>query len=309
MLPLPSDLYPFQGKALDLEGLRYHYLDEGQGEAVVMLHGNPTWSIYYRNLVLALRGRRRTIVPDHIGCGLSDKPGDDRYEYTLDRRVADLDRLLEHLGLTADLTLVLHDWGGMIGMAWAHLHPERVRRLVLLNTAAFLLPAEMSFPWPLWFARDTALGAFLIRGFNAFSRVAAVVCCKKNPMPKRVRAAYCAPYDSWANRIATLRFVQDIPLRPGDRCYDRVSEVAAGLERFRDRPILVGWGERDFVFDRHFLDAWIRYFPHAEVERYPECGHYVLEDVGDPLVRRIERFLDEHPLTRTNAATPLQFEI
>src|ERR1700726_1277861 len=100
--------------------LRLHYLDEGQGPPIVMLHGNPTWSYYYRDLVKGLCGEHRVIVPDHIGCGGSDKPGDDRYEYPLERRVFDLEALLDHLGLRDNLTLVLHDWGGMIGMAFAH---------------------------------------------------------------------------------------------------------------------------------------------------------------------------------------------
>src|SRR5205823_3246531 len=107
---------------------------------VVMLHGNPTWSFYYRNLVLSLRDSYRTIVPDHIGCGLSDKPDDSRYRYTLESRVTDLEALLEHLGVTCDITLVVHDWGGMIGLAYAVRHPERIRRLVILNTGAFHLP-------------------------------------------------------------------------------------------------------------------------------------------------------------------------
>src|SRR5512137_1488563 len=132
---MPSDLkksYPFTGRSLDLDGLRFHYLEEGEGLPVVMIHGNPSWSFYYRNLVLALRDRYRCIVPDHVGCGLSAKPGDDRYDYTLPRRVDDLERLIDHLGLMEKITLVLHDWGGMIGMAYALRHPGRIGRLVLL---------------------------------------------------------------------------------------------------------------------------------------------------------------------------------
>src|SRR5262245_42431913 len=104
-------LYPFTGHFLNLNGLRYHYLDEGRGSPIVMLHGNPTWSFYYRNLVIALRDNHRTIVPDHIGCGLSDKPADSQYRYTLSERVSNLERLLEHLDIENDITLVLHDWG------------------------------------------------------------------------------------------------------------------------------------------------------------------------------------------------------
>ena len=112
----------------DSRGLRLHYIDEGEGEPVVMLHGNPSWSFLYRNLIDSLRGSHRVIVPDHIGCGLSEKPDDSRYTYTLQSRMDDLEDLLDHLGLDRELTLVLHDWGGMIGMAYAARHPERIAR-------------------------------------------------------------------------------------------------------------------------------------------------------------------------------------
>jgi cis-3-alkyl-4-acyloxetan-2-one decarboxylase len=283
--------YPFTGHTLDLDGLSYHYLDEGKGEPVVMVHGNPSWSFYYRNLVLALREDYRCIVPDHIGCGFSDKPGDDRYDYTLSRRVDDLERLIDHLDLPGKITLVLHDWGGMIGMTYAHRHPERIGRLVLLNTAAFHLPKEKKFPLGLKICRDTLLGTFLVRGFNAFSVGASIVGCKKNPMTEDLRLAYRSPYDSWHNRIATLRFVQDIPLQPGDRNYALVSEVAAGLDRFSDLPIAIFWGELDFVFDTSFLNEWIRRFPKATVHRYHDAGHYILEDMEEEVVPLIEEFL------------------
>ncbi len=182
---------------------------------MVMLHGNPTWSFYYRNLVRSLRDSHRVIVPDHIGCGLSDKPDDSRYDYTLARRVDDLEALLDHLGLKGNLTLVLHDWGGMIGMAYASRYPERIARLVLLNTGAFLKPPGKRLPLSLWLGRNTAVGAWLIRGLNAFSRCALRWCARK-PLPEAVQAGYLAPYDCWANRIAVLRFVQDIPLHPRD---------------------------------------------------------------------------------------------
>lgn len=283
--------YPFLGRYLDLDGLRYHYLDEGNGEPVVMLHGNPSWSFYYRNLVIALRGKFRCIVPDHIGCGLSDKPGDDRYDYTLARRVADLERLLDHLGINGRITLVLHDWGGMIGMAYAVRHQSRIGRLVIMNTAAFHLPEGKRFPFALKLCRDTGLGAFLVRGFNAFSLAASFVGCKRNPMPPELRRAYRMPYNSWHNRIATLRFVQDIPLAPDDRAYDLVSSVEAGLGRFSDLPMAIFWGERDFVFDGPFLTEWERRFPKAEIHRYHDGGHYILEDVKNEVIPLITRFL------------------
>lgn len=288
-------LYPFTVHYLNLSGLRYHYLDEGRGEPLVMLHGNPTWSFYYRNLVLGLRDKYRVVVPDHIGCGLSDKPGDSRYEYSLRQRVTDLEALVDHLGLPDNLTLVLHDWGGMIGMAFAHRHPERIRRLVILNTAAFPLPQGKRLPWSLRWCRTPLIGPLLVRGFNAFCRGAARYCVRK-PMPAEVRNAYLAPYDSWRNRIAVLRFVQDIPLTATDRGFDLVKEVADDLHRFASLSMLICWGEQDFVFDHFFLDEWRRRFPQAEVHVFPDAGHYVLEDAGTEILPLIRDFLRRHPL-------------
>jgi pimeloyl-ACP methyl ester carboxylesterase len=293
---VPRDLYPFEGKLLNLGGLRYHYLDEGKGEPVVMVHGNPSWSFYYRNLVQGLRGEYRTIVPDHIGCGLSDKPGDDRYPYTLRRRVADLTVLLESLALEQKITLVLHDWGGMIGMAYAAAYPERIGRIVLFNTAAFHLPAGKKVPFALTFMRDSKLGALMVRGFNGMSRGTSLIGCKRNPMPRALRDAYAAPYDSWENRIATLRFVQDIPIHPDDPSYDDVTLAEEGLPLFRNTPALICWGEKDFVFDREVLGVWRAIWPHAEVKAFPDCGHYVLEDAADDIVPRVRAFLHAHPL-------------
>jgi haloalkane dehalogenase len=292
-----NDLYPFQSRYLDLGGFRLHYLDEGRGDPVVLLHGNPTWSFYYRDLVRALRDDYRVIAPDHVGCGLSDKPDDEHYEYTLGQRALDLEVLLDHLGVRGDITLVLHDWGGMIGMTYAAWHPKRVRRLVVLNTAAFHLPRAKRFPWQLRLCRNPLLGPVLVRGLNAFSRGAVRVCCTRRPLSAEARAAYLAPYDSWKNRVAVLRFVQDIPLRPGDRSYELVGEVQAGLGRFRDVPVLICWGEKDFVFDRHFLEEWQRRFPQAEVHRFADAGHFVLEDAGDEIISLVRTFLQAHPLS------------
>lgn len=287
--------YEFQSHFVEIDHLRLHYLDEGHGDTVVMLHGNPNWSYYYRNLVVALRDRYRCLVPDHIGCGLSDKPGDDRYEFSLAQRVADLEMWLEHCQATKDLTLVVHDWGGMIGMAFATKYPNRIRRLVILNTGAFHLPKTKPVPWQLKLARSP-VGALLVRGFNAFSRGAVKSCVTRNPMPKEVGDAYCAPYDSWEHRIAVHRFVQDIPLSPGDRGYDLITQVQDRLALLKSVPMLIGWGDRDFVFDEHFLREWQARFPEAEVHRYPDCGHYILEDAASELIPLIAKFLDSHPL-------------
>jgi haloalkane dehalogenase len=286
---------PFESRFFERGALRQHYLDAGSGDPVVMVHGNPSWSVYYRELAKALSGSHRVVVPDHIGCGLSSKPGDELYDYTLKSRVGDLESLLDSIGVKDRVTLVLHDWGGMIGMAWAVRHPERVRRLVILNTGAFPLPAAKSFPWQLVACRNP-LGALLVRGANAFAWAAASSCCTRRPMSAELRRLYLEPYDSWANRIAVQRFVEDIPLRPGDRAYELVRRTAERLTLFRDRPMLVCWGEKDFVFDRHFLDEWTRRFPEAEVHRFPDAGHYVLEDAGDLVIPLVQDFLARHPI-------------
>ncbi len=296
-----SALYPFSPHWLDVgEGVRMHYVDEGPRSAdpVLMVHGNPSWSFYYRNLVTALSGTHRAIALDHVGCGRSDKPEDARYDYTLQRRVDDLGRLVEHLGLKR-ITLVVHDWGGMIGMAWAAKHPKLISRLVILNTAAFHLPSGKTFPPTIALARSPLLGEALVRGGNAFVRGAIRYCVTRRPMTREIAAGYREPYDSWKNRIAVQRFVEDIPLRPTDRSYAILEETAAGLEALRDKPMLVGWGMRDFVFDHHFLAEWERRFPDADVHRFEDCGHYVLEDAADELIPLIQRFIDAHPLEAT----------
>ena len=307
-------LYPFESHYLDVGGLRYHYLDEGRGEPVVMVHGNPTWSFYFRELVKGLRDSYRCVVPDHIGCGLSEKPGDDRYDYTLSRRADDLGALLDHLGLDRGVTLLMHDWGGMIGMVCAMRRPERIARLAALNTAAFLKPAGKKMPWPLWVVhRRNWLSALLVQGLNAFS-VGATISATARGMSREVRRCLTAPYDCWPHRIATLRFVQDAPLRPSDRSYGVAKKLDESVHQFTDRPTLVCWGERDWVFDHRFLEEWRRRFPRAEVHTFPNAGHYVLEDEAGAILPLVREFLKRNPvdhgkapvdapMTRPNAST------
>jgi haloalkane dehalogenase len=292
MRTLPKDIYPWTPKRWDRgQGIEMSYLDEGprDGAPIVMVHGNPTWSIYYRRLVGALRGPRM-IVPDHVGMGLSDKPSDARYDYTLASRVDDLTRLLAHLIPTGKVSLVAHDWGGMIAMAWATAHPERVERIALMNTAAFPMPNDMRFPGVLRFTR-TPVGSLMVRGGNAFALGASHLCTTRQPMPRAVRRAYRAPYDTWAHRIATLRFVQDIPLDPRDASYAIVERTGQRLELLRDVPFSITWGEKDFIFGDAFLREWERRVPHADVLRIEDAGHYVIEDAPEEVVPRLVRFL------------------
>jgi haloalkane dehalogenase len=278
-------LYPFASHFVATDGVRQHYLDEGEGPAVVMVHGNPTWSFYYREAALALRHEHRIIVPDHVGCGLSDKPQD--YSYRLAQHIDNLEFLInDHLQLS-EVDLMVHDWGGAIGMGYAVRNPDRVRRLVVLNTAAFL----MDFcPFRIRVCRWPLFGSLALRGFNAFARAATTMAVRK-PLAPEVKEGLLAPYDSWENRIATLRFVQDIPLRRSHPSWETVADIQKHLHLLADKPMLICWGMQDFCFTEAFLDIWQSYFPNARVHRFEDAGHYVLEDAGDRVIPLAERFL------------------
>ena len=289
-------LYPFESHWLEIDGHRYHYLDEGSGETLLLVHGNPTWSFYWRDLVKAWRGHYRLIVPDHMGCGLSDKPQD--YEYCLARHTANLQRLIAELDLR-QITLLAHDWGGAIGMLAAVEEPQRFARLVLFNTAAF---RSNRIPLRIRVCRTPLLGELAVRGLNAFSRAALTMATTQpGGLAPAVRAGMVAPYDSWAHRIAVHRFVRDIPLSERHPSYMALWYLEEKLPRLKDHPLLLVWGMRDWCFTPHFLERFLDFFPAAEVERLDAAGHYVVEDAHEQIVPRVEQFLARHPLAEVVA--------
>jgi len=285
-----NKLYPFRSNWLDLDGIRLHYLDEGPRQAppLVMLHGNPTWSFYYRNLILPLSQNYRVIVPDHVGCGLSDKPQD--YPYMLKQHIKNVSRLLAHLELE-QMTLVLHDWGGVIGMGYAVAHPQKITRFVIFNTAAFYLP---QLPWLIRICRPNLLGGLLVRGLNAFAGVATVLgMSQRQRMTPQVRAGYLAPYNNWHNRVAIHRFVQDIPLEDDHPSRETLLKIDGNLNRLQQHPMLIVWGGGDFVFTaQEFLPEWQRRFPQAEVHLLENAGHYVVEDAHEQILPLMTAFLE-----------------
>ena len=284
------ELYPFKSQFMAIAGHRYHYIEAGEGDPVVMIHGNPSWSFYFRVLIQRLSPAYHCLAPDHIGMGYSDKPGDAAYNYTLPQRVKDLEEFLEAKGINQNITLIVHDWGGAIGMSYARRHPEAIKKLVILNTSAFHIPEGKRLPLMLHLTR-TPIGAFVVRAFNGFSAAATHIGVKRSRMSRELRQAYCAPYNSWHNRIATLRFVQDIPLKKGDPGFDYVEDLQNHLHLFRNTPVLIAWGLKDEVFDIHFLNKWIEYLPQAQVHRFEDCGHYVLEDAQEEIGKLIHDFL------------------
>jgi haloalkane dehalogenase len=283
------DLYPFESHFLSLGPHRLHYLDEGVGEPLLFVHGNPTWSFYWRNLILGLRDRHRCLAIDHIGCGLSDKPQD--YNYTLAQRIDDLSKLVERLDLTG-ITLLAHDWGGAIGLgALLHLE-ERFARIILFNTGAFPPPFV---PWRIAACRTPLLGTLAVRGLNAFARGALTMAVERpERMTADVRAGLLAPYDNWAHRVAVDHFVRDIPFSPRHPTWQTLEQIEAGLASLAHLPIQLIWGMRDWCFRPSCLDRFVQHWPNAEVERLADCGHYVVEDAHERIVPLVRDFLERH---------------
>lgn len=283
--------YPFASHFLNGDGVRMHYIDEGVGEVLLCVHGNPTWSFAWRNFVKQLSPHYRVIAVDHIGCGFSDKPQD--YPYTLGQHITNLKRVITALDLQR-VTLIAHDWGGAIGMGAAGEMPDRFSRFVLCNTAAFRstrIPLRIAVcRWPL-------AGALGVRGFNLFSRAAlSMAVSHPDRMAPAIRKGYLAPYNNWANRVAVHRFVQDIPLDPSHPSYSTLVGVEEGLQQFRQHPMLLAWGEQDWCFTPRFREEFQQFFPQAEVFSIQDAGHYLFEDAPERLIPRVSQFLREHPL-------------
>ncbi len=278
-------LYPFDSNFLTLEaGVKMHFIDEGEGVPVLMFHGNPTWSFFYRNLILNLKDQFRCIAPDHIGCGLSDKP--QTYAYTLEQHIQNAKKLVQALNLE-HYHLVFHDWGGPIGLALAEKWPNRVGKIVILNTAAFIVDG---LPWELKLCRLGKISEYLIRGANAFVN-GAIAKSTVNKLPKEVAAGYRYPYKNWKERIAVYEFVQDIPVYEQHPSYDVLKKIEADLWLLADKPVHIFWGDKDFIFTKKYFDQWQFRFPTAHSSYYPKAGHYLMEDESQSIIGGIRAFL------------------
>ncbi len=278
--------YPWTGKTLDVNGGRMHYIDEGPRDAPVLLcvHGNPTWSFYWRRIIERFSDRFRVVVPDHIGCGLSDKP--QGWPYRLEGHVDNLRHLITTLDLR-DIRLVVHDWGGAIGMGAATRLRERFSAFVVTNTAAF---RSQQIPFSIATCKLPLYGPVAVRGFNGFARVATFRAVAK-PLDPVAQEGLLYPYGSWADRIATLRFVQDIPMSPTHPSYEELTRIENGLSQLKDKPMLLLWGEQDFCFSPTFREEWQRRFPAAEVHPWADVGHYVMEDAPDRVLEAMTVFM------------------
>lgn len=284
-----AEPYPFASRFAVVDGHRMHYIDEGPRDAdatMLMVHGNPTWSFYYRRLVSHFRDRVRCVAVDHIGCGLSDKP--QQYRYTLAQHIDNLESLIDQCDLR-NVTLVAHDWGGAIGLGALLKTTDRFNRVLLMNTAAFPPPY---IPFRIAVCRWPFVGSWLVRGLNGFAR-AAITMATEQPggLAPEVARRLLSPYDSWANRVAIHRFVKDIPTSPAHPTWQVLADIESKLGQLNEWPIELVWGMRDWCFRPECLDRLLDHWPNANASRLPEAGHYVMEDAPDEVIAAAERLL------------------
>ena len=287
--------YPFDSHSLTLaEGLRYHYVDEPPGAddrpVLLMVHGNPTWSYYWRSLIAKFSNQYRCIAVDHIGCGLSDKPNESEYPFTLERRITDLMQLIEHLDLKR-ITLIAHDWGGAIGTGAAVRLPDRFGQFVFMNTAAF---RSTDCPMRIRLCRLPIFGRLAIQGLNLFSLGTLwMASANRKNLTRAVRSALLAPYDSWKHRLAVYRFVQDIPLSLRHPSYETLQKIEESLPLFQERRVCLIWGMLDWCFSPEYLKRFLQFFPEADVHRLERVHHLLLEDAPEEVAAALETFLQK----------------
>ena len=284
---IPLDLkkeYPFDSHFLKIKKNNLHYVDVGSGEIILMLHGNPTWSFFYRNLAKYFSKDYRIIVPDHMGCGLSSKPQE--YEYTLATHIENLCLLVSDLNLTG-ITLVVHDWGGAIGMGLATKHPHLIKKMVVMNTAAF---KSLEIPLRINILRNP-VGEWFIRNFNGFSGPATFMATTKGLTPL-IKKGFTLPYHDYNSRIATAKFVRDIPMNENHPTFKTLKKIEEKLPTLKV-PLLLLWGKKDFCFTMNFQKRWLDIFPEAKTVVFPDAGHYLIEDEESDVIKEIEIFLKD----------------
>jgi haloalkane dehalogenase len=273
--------YPFAPHWLDLDGLRMHYLDEGAGDPVLLLHGEPTWSFLWRKIIPPLAARARVVAPDLIGFGMSDKPTDPGW-YSYDRHVASVERLVLELGLER-LTLVVHDWGGPIGLRVAVEHADLVDRIVILDTgiAAGQPPSET---WLRFRAVVREVGGALDIGRLVEAGTA-------QGLADDVRAAYDAPFPTPESKAGPLAFPEQVPTEPEHPNTEPMNRVRDALHEWR-KPVLVVWGADDVVLPIRVAERFVETIPGATgPEPIAGASHFLQEDRPDEVAAQIVAFL------------------
>lgn len=281
--------YPFHDRFQNIDGKKYHYVEVGEGEqTVVCVHGNPTWSFYYRSLLTGLKNEARVLAVDHIGCGLSEKPRD--YPYTLRQHTDNLIAWLDAMDLRR-VVMVVHDWGGAIGLGAAVARPDRVSKLLILNTAAFPPPY---IPWRIAACRFPILGSIGIRYFNVFARAATRMTLHRlASLSPTAKAGLLAPYSSIEHRTAIDAFVQDIPMKRSHPTYATLEQLEKDLPKLAHLPIRLVWGMQDWCFRPECLTRFQKYFPQASVRKLEDVGHYVMEEAPSEVLEEMRLLLQQ----------------
>lgn len=274
--------FPFRPQFFAGPKGRQHYVDEGPrdgGPTVVCVHGNPTWAFYYRRLIHALSPAYRCLAIDHLGCGLSERPKN--FDYRLRSHVDNLVAWIDALELR-DIVLVVHDWGGAIGLSAALERIDRLRGLCVLNTAAFPPPF---IPWRIAACRTPLLGSWAIRYANAFARAALWMAVEKpDSLSPSARAGLLFPYGSPADRRGIDGFVRDIPLHREHPTYAPLERLESRLSELSSLEIALVWGMKDWCFRPECLDRLLQAWPDAHVQRLEQVGHYVMEEAPEAVI-------------------------
>jgi haloalkane dehalogenase len=270
-------------------GCAMHFVDEGSGEPIILLHGDPTWGYLYRHFIPALSRNYRCIVPDHLGMGKSDVPEDLSF-YRLEQRIAHLEALLLHLDLR-DITLVVHDWGGPVGLGFAVRHRERIKRLVLLNTWAFAPWPGGSFPRLLDLIRSPRGEAFVLQRNGYLEPALRGTTFHPEALTEHVLQAYRAPFPTPESRLAMVWWSRDIPVTDTDVSYATMKRIEDALPLFRQTPVLLIWGMQDPVLPPAVLRQWQRLYPQAVTYEIEDASHFLQEDAHGRMVPLIEEFL------------------
>ncbi len=288
MKDVAANLLPFDSQEFVVGPHTLRYLDEGPaGETILCVHGNPTWSFYWRTVIERFRDTHRVLAIDHLGCGRSDKPSRSRFSYTLADHRDNLIALIDSLDLQ-NITLVAHDWGGAIGLSAAIERIDRIDRIVLLNTAAFPPPYV---PWRIAACRLPVLGTIAVRGLNLFARAAVTMAMSRNQLSDQAASGLLAPYDSWSNRVAIDAFVRDIPMSQRHPTYATLAKLEAELCRLADRPSLLLWGMKDWCFREPCLRRFEQHWPDATTVEIADAGHYLIEDAPTETLDAMDRFI------------------
>jgi haloalkane dehalogenase len=285
---IASDLLPQESCELTVGSHKLRYLDVGSGDSVLLcVHGNPTWSFYWRSVVERFADSHRVVAVDHLGCGRSDKPPRGAFPYTLAAHRDNLLTLIDRLDLER-ATLLAHDWGGAIGLASLLERRERFDRIVLLNTGAFPPPYV---PWRIAACRIPVFGTLAVRGLNAFARAAITMAMSRTKMDRDVARGLLAPYDGWANRVAIDAFVRDIPMSKTHPTFGTLAKLEEDLPQLADLPSLLVWGMKDWCFRPECLRRFQSVWPRARTVEIADAGHYVIEDAPSETLEAIAAFL------------------